>query len=56
VGFAVGGAAAIGTVIYYFADPTVESSAKGKSKRQRRVVFVPLYQPGYAGALISGSF
>jgi hypothetical protein len=56
VGFAVGGAAAVGTIIYYFADPTVESSAKGKGKRQRRVVFVPVYEPGYAGALISGSF
>ncbi|HKY38656.1 MAG TPA: hypothetical protein VJN18_22085 [Polyangiaceae bacterium] len=58
VGFAVGGAAAVGTIIYYFADPTVESSSQGKSrgKRQRRVVVVPLYEPGYAGALISGSF
>jgi hypothetical protein len=56
VGFAVGGAAAIGTIIYYFADPTVEASAKGKTRGQRRVVFVPLYEPGYAGALISGSF
>jgi hypothetical protein len=54
VGFAVGGAAAIGTIIYYAVDGKVDSSAKGKG--QRRVVFVPLYEPGYAGALVSGSF
>lgn len=56
VGFAVGGAAAIGTIIYYAVDGKVDSSAKGKSRGQRRIVFVPMYEPGYAGALVSGSF
>jgi hypothetical protein len=54
VSFAVGGAAAIGTVIYYLADSKESASSKGPSRR--RVVVTPIYEPGYAGAIVSGSF
>lgn len=54
VSFAVGGAAAIGTVIYYIVDSKEPASAK--TPAPRRVVVVPIYEPGYAGAVVSGSF
>ena len=55
VSFAVAGAAAVGTIIYYFADSKqVESAAARASKR--RVMVLPIYQPGLAGGLVSGTF
>jgi hypothetical protein len=54
VSFAVGGAAAIGTVIYYIVDSKEPASAKAPARR--RVVVTPIYEPGYAGAIVSGSF
>lgn len=54
VSFAVGGAAAIGTIIYYVVDSKEPASAKGAPRR--RVVVTPVYEPGYAGAIVSGSF
>jgi hypothetical protein len=58
VSFAVGGAAAIGTIIYYFADSKEDGPAPEAAKRSplRRMVFVPVYEPGYAGGFVVGTF
>ncbi len=58
VGFAVGGAAVVGTVIYYFVDSSEpsepsEGSAKGSG---HKLTFLPLYEPGFTGGIVSGSF
>lgn len=54
VSFAVAGAAAVGTIVYYFVDSKkTESSA---SANRRRIVVLPAYQPGFAGGLVSGTF
>lgn len=58
VGFAVGGAAVVGTVIYYIVDSTESGdggSAKGKSNGPK-LTFLPMYEPGFTGGLVSGSF
>ncbi len=55
VSFAVAGAAAIGTVIYYFAD-SGESKDSAQTASKRRVLVMPLYQPGFAGGLVTGTF
>jgi hypothetical protein len=55
VGFAVAGAAAISTVIYYFAD-SGESNESAQAPNKRRVLVVPLYQPGFAGGFLTGTF
>jgi hypothetical protein len=55
VSFAVAGAAAVGTGIYYLVD-SKEPAETAKRARQRRVVVLPVYQPGFAGGLVSGSF
>ncbi|HEY6078419.1 MAG TPA: PEGA domain-containing protein [Polyangiaceae bacterium] len=59
VSLSVGGAAAIGTIIYYFVDskeegPSPDSARRGKP--QRRLAFVPVYEPGYAGGIVLGTF
>lgn len=54
VSVAVGGAAAIGTIIYYVVDSKEPTNAKAPARR--RVVVMPIYEPGYAGAIVSGSF
>jgi hypothetical protein len=54
VSFAVGGAAAVGTIVYYFVDSGKEESASKGSRR--RMIFIPLYEPGFAGGMVSGSF
>lgn len=55
VGFAVGGAAVVGTVIYYIVDSKEPGEASSRPK-QRQVVFAPVYQPGFAGGIVSGRF
>jgi hypothetical protein len=55
VGFAVGGAAVVGTVIYYIVD-SKESGEAAAHPSQRKVVLVPVYQPGFTGGIISGRF
>lgn len=55
VSFAVAGAATVGTIIYYVADSKTTESSAARS-RQRRVMVLPIYQPGFAGGLVSGSF
>jgi hypothetical protein len=55
VSFAVAGAAAVGTVVYYFVD-SGSSSESARNASKRRVVILPVYQPGFAGGLVSGRF
>lgn len=54
VSFAVAGAAAVGTVVYYIVDSKKTDSASAANKR--RVMVLPIYQSGFAGGLISGTF
>lgn len=54
VSVAVGGAAAVGTIIYYVVD---SKEPDGSSRRKgHRIAVLPVYEPGYAGGLISGTF
>ncbi len=54
VSFAVAGAAAVGTIVYYFVDSKkTESSA---SANKRRIVVLPVYESGFAGGLVYGTF
>jgi hypothetical protein len=55
VSFAVAGAAAVGTVVYYIVDSKKTQSTAGNAPK-RRVMVLPIYQPGFAGGLVSGSF
>lgn len=55
VSFAVAGAAAVGTVVYYFVDSGDEAQS-AKRTPKRRVMVLPIYQQGFAGGLISGTF
>jgi hypothetical protein len=55
VSFAVAGAAAVGTIVYYFVD-SKESSAQARAERRPRVTVLPVLQHGFAGGLVSGSF
>ena len=55
VSFSVAGAAAVGTIIYYFAD-SGSSSEAAQAAQKRRVMVMPLYQPGFAGGFVTGSF
>ncbi len=55
VSLAVAGAAAVGTVIYYFVD-SKDTEASAKRARAPRVIVLPVYQPGFSGGLISGTF
>jgi hypothetical protein len=55
VSFAVAGAAAVGTIVYYFVD-SKESDGQARRSPRRRVTVLPIYQPGFAGGLISGTF
>ena len=53
--FAVAGAAAIGTVIYYIVD-SKETGSPARKATSPRVMVLPVYQPGFSGALVSGTF
>jgi hypothetical protein len=57
VGFAVGGAAVVGTVIYYLVDSKESGDGTGATQSGgRKITFLPMYEPGFTGALVSGSF
>lgn len=56
VSFAVAGASAVGTVVYYLVDSKETGPSDAKRVRAPRVVVLPVYQPGFAGGLVSGSF
>jgi hypothetical protein len=55
VSFAVAGAAAAGTIVYYFIDSKKADNAASRSSK-RRVMVLPIYQSGFAGGLVSGTF
>jgi hypothetical protein len=55
VSFAVAGAAAVGTVVYYIVDSKKAASSASRTQK-RRVTVLPIYQSGFAGGLISGTF
>jgi len=55
VSFAVAGAAALGTIIYYVVD-SKEPAGQARGVAKRRIMVLPVYQSGYSGALISGTF
>jgi tetratricopeptide (TPR) repeat protein len=54
--FAVAGAAALGTAIYYIVDSSGKAPAKESARRPARFTLVPVYQSGFAGAFVSGKF
>jgi len=54
VSFAVAGAAAVGTIVYYFVDSKKTDSSA--SANRRRIVVLPVYQANFAGGLVSGTF
>jgi hypothetical protein len=57
VGFAVGGAAVVGTVIYYLVDSKESGDGSSAAKSHgRKLTFLPMYEPGFTGGLVSGSF
>lgn len=56
VSFAVAGAAAVGTIVYYIVDSKETNGSAAKNASKRRVMVLPVYQPGFAGGLVSGSF
>lgn len=55
VSFAVAGAAAVGTVVYYIVDSKKADSSASRTPK-RRVMVLPIYESGFAGGLISGTF
>jgi hypothetical protein len=55
VSFAVAGAAAVGTIIYYFVD-SKDADESAQAAGKRRVLVMPLYQPGFAGGFVTGTF
>jgi hypothetical protein len=55
VSFAVAGAAAVGTVVYYIIDSKKSDTSASRAPK-RRVTVLPIYQSGFAGGLISGTF
>jgi hypothetical protein len=56
VSVSVGAAAGVATIIYYFVDRDSDTTEASRRNKQRRIVFLPMHQPGYTGALLSGSF
>jgi hypothetical protein len=56
VSFAVAGAAAVGTIIYYIADSGSGDDESAQAAGKRRVLVMPLYQPGFAGGFVTGTF
>ena len=57
VGFVTAGAAAVGTVIYYFIDPNArEDSSRSAAREPRRIAIVPTVGPAQTGLTLLGSF
>lgn len=56
VSFAVAGAAAVGTIVYYIVDSKETEGSAANSASKRRIMVLPVYQPGFAGGLVSGTF
>ena len=55
VGFAVGGAAAVGTVIYYLVDPGAREGDQGSASRPRTAI-APFFTPEAQGVTVIGRF
>lgn len=55
VSFAVAGAAAVGTIIYYFVDSSNQAETSRGSVGPK-VLVLPVYQPGLAGGVVMGTF
>jgi hypothetical protein len=56
VGFVVSGVAAVGTVVYYFVDPSARKSGDSAHANARRVALVPSVGPRETGLSLVGSF
>jgi len=56
VSFIVGGAAAVGTIVYYFIDPNARESTTDARAARRRIAVVPTVAPTQAGLTLLGSF
>ncbi len=56
ISFIVAGAAATGTVVYYFIDAKPESSARGSRPAVRRAQLVPVLSPQFQGFSVLGNF
>jgi hypothetical protein len=56
VSFAVGGAAVVGTVVYYFVDRDTESSTARRDGTPVRTWVAPVVAPGFVGAAASATF
>jgi hypothetical protein len=54
VSLGVAGAAAAGTLIYYFVDTS--GTQRASRDTARRVVLLPIVQSGFAGGLVAGRF
>lgn len=56
VGFIVGGAAAVGTIVYYFIDPNAREATTEARAGKRRIALVPTVAPTQAGLTLLGTF
>jgi hypothetical protein len=56
VGFVVAGVAAVGTVVYYFVDPSAKEGKDSASASHAHVALVPTVAPGQSGLTLLGSF
>jgi len=56
VGFVVAGVAAVGTVVYYFVDPSAKRTAASAHTPRRSVALVPNVGPTERGLFLVGSF
>ena len=56
ISFAVAGAAAVGTIVYYIVDSKETEGSAARNASKRRIMVLPVYQPGFAGGLVSGTF
>jgi hypothetical protein len=58
VSFAVAGAAAVGTIVYYLVDSKDSGGSSARRERSRgpRVLVLPVHQPGFSGGVLTGTF
>lgn len=54
ISYSVGGAAAVGTIVYYFLDPNAEESARAEGPLRARIT--PVLGPNLQGVSVAGSF
>lgn len=56
VGFVVSGVAALGTIVYYFVDPSAKVSSESARANARRITLLPVLAPGERGLSLQGNF